>query len=287
MSALHSIERSVVYRTKGHRHGFITRLMSPGDLGEVLKPFVFLDYFESDGAPVEGIPAHPHSGIATHTTLLEGQVRYGDSTGKAGILQQGSVEWMQAGGGVWHWGKPEPGVAIRGYQLWVALPPKLELASAESAYVDARAIERDANVRVLLGSYGQRESPVRAPSPITYLHVSLEDGERWKYRMPKGHELAWIATHRGAVEIGETTLRGELAVLDPRRDELSFTARGDTELVLGSATRHPYPLVTGYYSVHTSDEARAAGEAGIRRVDRSDRGLSNRATNARPEGATR
>ncbi len=29
------------YRTSGHREGPITRLMSPGDIGELVKPFVF------------------------------------------------------------------------------------------------------------------------------------------------------------------------------------------------------------------------------------------------------
>jgi hypothetical protein len=32
--------------------------------------------------------------------------------------------------------------------------------------------------------------------------------------------------------------------------------------VIASATKHRYPLVTGYYSVHTSREALARGEAG-------------------------
>src|ERR1700733_9162934 len=109
----------ILFRTAGHRQGFITRLMSPGDLGQALKPFVFLDYFESDGRGPGQIPVHPHSGIATHTTLLEGRVRYADTTGKSGVLERGSVEWMQAGGGVWHWGAPEAGAPIRGYQLWV------------------------------------------------------------------------------------------------------------------------------------------------------------------------
>jgi hypothetical protein len=36
--------------------------------------------------------------------------------------------------------------------------------------------------------------------------------------------------------------------------------------VLGSAVKHPHPLVCGYYSVHTSEPALAIGEAGIRRV---------------------
>ena len=35
-------ERRIAYSTRGHNQGMITRLMSPGDLGEVLKPFVFL-----------------------------------------------------------------------------------------------------------------------------------------------------------------------------------------------------------------------------------------------------
>src|SRR5579862_1322518 len=96
-----SAPRAIAYRTRGHGRGPITRLMSPGDLGELVKPFVFLDHFELDGASDGGV-VHPHSGIATHTTLLEGDMRYADSTGKSGELHAGSVEWTRAGGGVWH-----------------------------------------------------------------------------------------------------------------------------------------------------------------------------------------
>ena len=42
--------RKIVRRTRGNRHGPITRLMSPGDLGQLLKPFVFLDLFDMDTA---------------------------------------------------------------------------------------------------------------------------------------------------------------------------------------------------------------------------------------------
>ena len=37
--------RSVAVPSKGHRQGPVIRLISPGDLGELLKPFVFLGYF--------------------------------------------------------------------------------------------------------------------------------------------------------------------------------------------------------------------------------------------------
>src|SRR5712671_7557374 len=96
--------RQIVHRTHGQRHGPITRLMSPSDLGQTLKPFVFLDLFDSEGGSFSGFGLHPHSGITTLTYLLEGSVRYQDTTGATGILPQGAVEWFKAGRGAWHGG---------------------------------------------------------------------------------------------------------------------------------------------------------------------------------------
>jgi hypothetical protein len=35
--------RQIDLRTRGRSHGSLTRLVSPGDIGELIKPFVFLD----------------------------------------------------------------------------------------------------------------------------------------------------------------------------------------------------------------------------------------------------
>jgi redox-sensitive bicupin YhaK (pirin superfamily) len=49
--------------------------MSPSDLGEWLKPFIFHDLFEADMRGLAGgMPVHPHSGIATVTVFTEGDV---------------------------------------------------------------------------------------------------------------------------------------------------------------------------------------------------------------------
>lgn len=117
------------------------------------RALVFLDDFAFPDAVKTGLPVHPHSGLATHTTLLEGGVDYADSTGKSGTLDARSIEWMQAGGGVWHGGGPSGGEALRGFQLWVALPPALELAPAFSDYVHGVAVPSDGPARLLLGSY--------------------------------------------------------------------------------------------------------------------------------------
>jgi redox-sensitive bicupin YhaK (pirin superfamily) len=86
--------RKVVYRHKGQKHGPITRLVSPGDLGKALKPFIFLDLFETGNTPFKGFGCHPHSGIATVTYLTEGWMDYEDTNGAQGdIVETGNESW--------------------------------------------------------------------------------------------------------------------------------------------------------------------------------------------------
>jgi redox-sensitive bicupin YhaK (pirin superfamily) len=266
LSSVGSRGRGIVHLTEGRTHGPITRLMSPGDLGELVKPFVFLDYFEAPGSGGPQMADHPHSGIATHTTLLQGSVGYRDSTGKTGTLRAGSVEWMQAGGGVWHGGDLRPGEPVRGYQLWVALPATLELQPAFSQYLDPDAIEFDGRVRVLLGSHGKLRSPIADVSRLAYLHVRLRDGEAWRYQPPVDHDVAWLAVNDGKLHVADTVVARQMAVFEEGNGALELRAEGPTEFVLGSAAKHPHPLVCGYYSVHTSERALALGETGIRKI---------------------
>jgi len=238
--------RPIVYRTRGSQHGPIIRLMSPGDLGEFLKPFVFLDLFGFDttggGA---GFGMHPHSGIATLTWLIEGDTLYEDTTGEKGVLPAGGVEWMRAGNGVWHNGAPAPGTKrVQGFQLWVALPSAEENAPAQSIYLAPSQVPGEGPARVLLGRYGAAQSPIPAPAPMNYLAVRLKDGEHWRYTPPAGHTVGWVAVNAGRLDAGggEPIAASELAVFEESGAAIDFVAHGDTSFVLGSAARHPHDL---------------------------------------------
>jgi redox-sensitive bicupin YhaK (pirin superfamily) len=258
--------REIIQTTRGHSHGAITRLMSPGDLGALLKPFVFLDWFDTDNGRFPGFGLHPHSGIATLTHIMEGSVTYEDTNGATGLLDAGGVEWMRAGKGVWHGGGAgQPGRA-RGFQLWVALPPALELGPSESLYQADRDIPRVGPARVLLGSYGGRANAIEPPSAIIYLSVTLEAGEHWTYTPPEGHTVLWVALGSGQVHAGRDLTRGEMAVFESTEKSVEFYAVSDTQFVLGSAQPHPHELVLGYFSVHTSDKSLEIGEAHIRHI---------------------
>ena len=260
--------RRIVFRTRGRDHGPVTRVVSPSGTGERIKPFVFLDHFDAmsaTGPRMNGI--HPHSGIATITVLLQGGLRYEDTTGKTGILPAGGVEWMRAGGGVWHDGEPLPGANLHGLQLWIALPAAEENGPAESQYIAPQNVPHQGPVRIILGSYGEAKSPIRAPSGINYLDVHMKDGQRWEYQPPAGHDVAWVFSYKGSLRAeGQPVAVKELAVFEEGQSALRFEARGDTGFVLGTAVKHPHDLVLGYYSVHTSAQALEAGEAEIRRI---------------------
>jgi redox-sensitive bicupin YhaK (pirin superfamily) len=263
------VAREIAFRTRGTTRGPITRLVSPSDLGEVMKPFVFLDlaYFDgrSEPTPMEYF-WHPHSGIATVTVPLDGALRIADTTGADVVLPAGGIEWMRAGNGVWHTGQVESGVA-RAFQLWVALPPELENAPSASHYVQPGEVPTVGPARVILGAYGGARSPIDAP-PMTYLQVSLAPGERWTFQPAPGHLVAWLAVSDGALRTPARVEAGEVAVFDDAPDAIDLVAEGRTRFVIGSAASHPYPLALGNYSVHTSALALRRGEDEIRRIGR-------------------
>jgi redox-sensitive bicupin YhaK (pirin superfamily) len=258
--------RQIVHRTHGRRHGPITRLMSPSDLGQSLKPFVFLDLFDTEESSFSGFGWHPHSGIATLTYLWAGSVRYEDTTGAAGFLPTGGVEWFKAAGGAWHGGGAGESGRSRGFQLWIALPPAHELGPTESIYQKPQDVHAQGPAAVLLGTLGEVSSPLKAPSSINYLAVRLKAGQTWRYEPPADHTICWVALASGSLAVPERVQTGELAAFEPSNEAINFHAEADTEFVLGSAVSHPYELALGHYSVHTSPASLQAGEQRIAEI---------------------
>ena len=252
--------RKIDRRTRGRRHGPITRLMSPGDLGQVLKPFVFLDLFDMDKASFPGIGLHPHSGIATVTYLFEGSVRYEDTTGATGLLRAGGVEWFKAGHGAWHGGGPGDTGRARGFQLWLALPPEQELGPVENVYLAPDAVARDGPARILVGTHGGATSSLTFPTSLNYLVVRLRAGESWRYRPAIDHTVGWVSPSTGRLRVPETVEAGELAIFEPSNAAIDLQADTDADFVLGSASLHAHELVLGSHSVHTSAARLRAAE---------------------------
>jgi redox-sensitive bicupin YhaK (pirin superfamily) len=173
---------------------------------------------------------------------------------------------MRAGRGVWHTGSSVREITTKGFQLWIALPEQLEHAPSQSRYLSAEEVSAAGGARVILGTYAGASSLIPAPPGINYLDVQLKAGERWNYRPPSGHDVAWLAMSQGEVRVGEPVSAGELVIFEESGADLAIQAESAARFVLGSAVKHPHALVTGRYSVHTSAAALRAGESEIRRI---------------------
>jgi redox-sensitive bicupin YhaK (pirin superfamily) len=259
--------RTIRTTTRGNLHGFIRRMVSPGDLGELLKPFVFLDHVEGTVAPGSGFGWHPHSGIATLSYSLDADLAYEDTTGQAGKVEATGLEWMRAGGGTWHQGFIHPRAStMTAFQLWLALPPGVEDGPAEGLYVPPQEVPQVGNVRVLLGSYEGTSNPIPAPGPVVYLDVVLAAGETWTFTPPPGHTVAWAFPYRGSVRLGGAEISRALAVFEEGESPVTIEALTEARVLFGSAPKHDHRLVLGSHSVHTNEASLRKGVARIREV---------------------
>lgn len=259
--------RRIQARTRGQRHGFIRRMVSPGDLGALLKPFVFLDHVEGQVEPGSGFGWHPHSGIATLTYSLNSDAAYEDTTGQKGLVEASGLEWMRAGGGTWHQGFIHPRAAVvTAFQLWVSLPPGVEDGPAQGIYVAPHDVPQVDNVRVLLGEYRGHANPIPLPSPIIYLDVVLAPGHSWTFTPPSGQDVAWAFVYQGRARVSGEDVTRELVVLDEGDAPVTVDAIDHTRLLFGCAKQHGHPLVLGSHSVHTNEASLAQGVARIQAV---------------------
>jgi redox-sensitive bicupin YhaK (pirin superfamily) len=266
--------RRIVRRVVGERHGPITRLISPSELGEDLKPFIFLDFFHASIEPGFGFGMHPHSGIATLTWQPGSDVQYEDTTGKNGILKAGGLEWMNAGGGAWHQGLLLGTGLVTGFQLWVPLPPGVEDGPSSGQYVPPEQVPvsvlTGGRVAVLLGEYpstaGIVSSPIVSHQTMNYLVVELEGGAGWVYQPPRSHNVAWAFVFEGQPTVLDHPSHRELLVFDGEGAIDFESTDAPSQILVGSGRRHDYPLVLGPGSVHTNAHSLARGQHRIQEL---------------------
>jgi hypothetical protein len=188
-----------------------------------LDPFLLLDDFHSDN-PVHylpGFPWHPHRGIETITSVLQGNVVHGDSLGNRGTIGEGEVQWMTAGSGIIHQEMPagDRDGFLWGFQLWANLPAREKMTEPRYREVKADAIpvvehEGGWRVRIIAGTMDGVQGPVRdvVTDPL-YLDITMPPDSSGTLPVSPGTTVAaYVIQGRGT--------------FDPRADPYAFEARG-------------------------------------------------------------
>jgi redox-sensitive bicupin YhaK (pirin superfamily) len=254
--------RRIALLRSGRRHGGITRLITPWDIGELTQPFVFLCYSELAPGVKTVVGAQP--GIGTLTLVLSGVLVFEEVLGNKGMVVAGGFVWTAPGEVVWHTAARATDEPLRTLQLWIELPRERASSIAESQCVASHEVQEERSVRVILGQIGRARSRIgHAPPDLNFFHVRLKDGQRWRYAAPDGHNVTWLAVDRGSLRSEEDgrILPEQVALFERPRGVIDVQAEGKSSFVLGSARQDSNAVIqSGRRPIDTTMEAFVSGE---------------------------
>ncbi len=192
-------------------HNFFPELMEV----ERMSPFVLLDYnapiyFPPSAIP-QGVGVHPHRGIETVTVAFKGKVAHHDSAGHGGVIGEGDLQWMTAGGGVLHKEYHEEAFNREGgefhmAQVWVNLPRKDKFTPAKyQALIDSEIPRVTLSggvgeVKVVAGSFCEVKGIASTFSPMEMYIITLHKGGSTEITLPEEYNTG-ILVARGSVKI--------------------------------------------------------------------------------------
>jgi quercetin 2,3-dioxygenase len=261
--------------------GFLVRRPFPKASFSEFDPFLLLDEMGPiDVAPGEakGAPDHPHRGFETVTYLLAGDLEHRDSSGHAGRLRAGDVQWMTAGSGVVHAEMPSgeflrDGGRMHAFQLWVNLPKRDKMMKPRYQDVPSSQIPKATSadglvtVNVIAGEALGQKAVIETRTSIIYLHFRIKAGGSVTQQVPSDYNtFAYVIDGEGSFGAeSEKATDGQMVLFasdgDEVRIENSADAKATLEVLLIAGVPLNEPVVRyGPFVMNTREEIHQAIE---------------------------
>lgn len=240
-----------------------------------MSPFYMLDYNSSIEFPPSerprGVGVHPHRGFETVTIAYKGKVEHHDSTGNTGIIGEGEVQWMTAGGGILHKEYHEREFSKKGgpfqmVQLWVNLPAKDKMTAPKYQAITHENIGKYkrpnglATVEVIAGKYEGIQGGASTFTPVEMYNVRIKDGEMINISLPEAYNTGLLVIE-GNVNINDTddVQTDHFCLFRNDGTDFSIKASGDALVLLLSGEPINEPIVAhGPFVMNTADEIHQA-----------------------------
>ena len=261
--------------------GFLVRRPFPQASFSDFDPFLLLDEMgpmELGPGQAKGAPDHPHRGFETVTYMLSGEMQHKDSSGRAGYLRPGDVQWMTAGAGVVHSEMPSAefaraGGRMHGFQLWVNLPKRDKMMKPRYQEIPGSQIPKVTSadglvtVSVIAGEAMAQKAVIETRTPIIYLHYSIKPGGVTTQQVASSYNtFAYIVDGEGLFGVERERARDGQMILfaqdgDEVRIENPADAKASLDLLLIGGMPLNEPIARyGPFVMNTEGEIRQAFE---------------------------
>lgn len=242
-----------------------------------MSPFFLMDYGAKWIVPPsvrqKGVGVHPHRGIETVTVAYHGKVAHHDSAGNSGVIGEGDVQWMTAGGGVLHKEYHEKEFSRKGglfqmVQLWVNLPAKYKMTPARYQAVENQMMGkfnsegRKYSVDIIAGDYKGITGPAMTFSPMNLFNVRLTSGAKADFFFQESFNSG-ILIIEGEVIINQSKKVAENRFIHfgHSGEEIIVEATKDSILLVMSGEPLDEPIAPyGPFVMNTQEEIRKAYE---------------------------
>ena len=240
--------------------GFRVHNFIPGNLGmQRMDPFIMLDYnslfyFPPADEP-RGVDVHPHRGFETVTIAYKGRIAHHDSTGHAGVIGEGDVQWMTAGSGILHKEYHEElfsktGGDFQMVQLWVNLPAKDKMtppgyqAILNSDIPRITSADGNTEVAVIAGQSGSTSGAARTFSPVEVHNIRMSEGAVFTILSKPSYNTAILClSGRVMVNQNSSLAQNHFAVFENEGAEIQIHAAEQSTLLFLSGEPLNEPIV--------------------------------------------
>ncbi|WP_075824564.1 pirin family protein [Streptomyces acidiscabies] len=153
-------------------------------------PFLALveDWFSKPG-----FEWHPHRGLETVTTVVDGVLEHGDNLGHAGALEPGEVQWMTAGRGIIHRELAYRDEHAHVLQMWLNLPAAKKLTPSRYQDLTRAAMPRietpGVRIDVHAGTVDGVTGAADTHHPVQGLVATLDPESSYTLQVPPEHRL--------------------------------------------------------------------------------------------------
>ncbi len=246
----------------------LVRRLLPAPDRQMVGPFIFMDQAGPTRLPrtsAEGVPEHPHAGLATFTYLLEGSLLHRDSAGHEAKVRAGDVALMTAGRGITHEERPNtedlgPEHHVYFVQTWLALPDAVEDAPpAFELHQQADIPEvdfNDARAWVLIGAAWDKVAPTTQYTETVFADLDMRPGGVAPIVCSCAERALYVLEGDARLEGAPVELH-TLTLLEDNRAPILSSEHGCRAILLGGA---PFPsrrFIAG--SFVASSEAKIEG----------------------------
>lgn len=227
----------------------VKNLMSYDRLGQLISPFLLLDYAAPYAfAPTSarhGVGSHPHRGFETVTIAYQGEVSHQDSFGGGGTIQAGDVQWMTAGSGLVHEEFHSEAFAQSGgnfemVQLWVNLAAEHKMTrpnyqSIRSSQIPVVALgDTGSYLRVIAGEFAEHCGPASTFSALNVWDLKLCAGHSTQFELPIEHNTLIVVLQGELLINHEQNVKDHSLVIFAKDNQstVHVEAVADTQLLI-------------------------------------------------------